>query len=99
MNFLIIKMKQEEILYQFKRQCTIGHISQQVTKLFVTKMLRKKYLYKYVEKEKDFLYNYYLGMKTKKAFEIANRIMGVSHNIFQEYTDQLIGMKQLEYKL
>ena len=75
------------------------YIQDQMTKIFVSKLLRKKYLMGSAQTEIRFLIDFYRDMSSKRGRSIAIKIELTDMEILQSYLNSYLDLKQLEYKI
>ena len=70
-----------------------------MSKIFVSKLLRKKYLMGSAITEINFLVDFYRDMSNKRGRSIAFKIEALDRIELESYLTSYLDMKQLEYKI
>ena len=96
-EFLKGSKLRSELRHAILRFKSTEFLTQQFGRIFMTRMLRKKYVYNAAKNEVGILLDFYRDMNNKRGRGIVSKLDGIQQQVLEAYLDDFIDMKRVEY--
>lgn len=98
-SFLEKFYMRDEFTYKVRKRHSMVFLKEKFESIFVTRLLRKKYLYQRAATELEYLTAFYSGLDQKRGRGTAARLQELDQEMLKGYLDSFIDLKSWEFRI